>query len=188
MRSPLTSGPVAETLPPTPSPRRAGSRGSIRVLGGLPARTCVSTNVTPASSTSMVTSPGPGNGSGTSATSSTCGGPKARMTTARTPAPSCRNNRVRLSTLSEQSIPNKSGRHSMAFRDLNPESSCGRQAQARRNDLAVLEAARDVFSVQGADAPISAVAERAGVGMGTLYRRYGSNAELLRPLRLALLV
>src|SRR6266702_8433695 len=70
----------------------------------------------------------------------------------------------------------------MAFRDLNPESSRGRQAQARRNDLAVLEAARDVFSVQGADAPISAVAERAGVGMGTLYRRYGSKTELLQRL------
>ncbi len=70
----------------------------------------------------------------------------------------------------------------MAFRDLNPESARGRQAQARRNDLAVLDAARDVFSVQGADAPISAVAQRAGVGVGTLYRRYGSKTELLQRL------
>lgn len=70
----------------------------------------------------------------------------------------------------------------MAFRSLNPQSTHGRQAEARRNDLAVLEAARDVFSAQGADAPISAVAERAGVGMGTLYRRYGSKTELLQRL------
>jgi AcrR family transcriptional regulator len=70
----------------------------------------------------------------------------------------------------------------MAFRSLHPGSAHGRQAEARRNDLAVLEAARDVFSVRGADAPISAVAERAGVGMGTLYRRYGSKAELLQRL------
>jgi AcrR family transcriptional regulator len=70
----------------------------------------------------------------------------------------------------------------MAFRSLNPASAHGRQAEARRNDLAVLEAARDVFSALGADAPISAVAERAGVGMGTLYRRYGSKAELLQRL------
>jgi AcrR family transcriptional regulator len=70
----------------------------------------------------------------------------------------------------------------VAFRSLNPQSTHGRQAEARRNDLAVLEAARDVFSAQGADAPISAVAERAGVGMGTLYRRYGSKAELLQRL------
>lgn len=63
-----------------------------------------------------------------------------------------------------------------------PPPSRGRQAEARRNDVAVLEAARDVFTALGADAPIAAVAERAGVGMGTLYRRYGSKAELLQHL------
>src|SRR5580692_12043342 len=68
------------------------------------------------------------------------------------------------------------------FRSLNPDSAHGRQAEARRNDRAVLDAARDVFAAQGAGAPISAVAERAGVGMGTLYRRYGSKAELLQRL------
>jgi AcrR family transcriptional regulator len=70
----------------------------------------------------------------------------------------------------------------VTFRSLHPESVHGRQAEARRNDLAVLEAARDVFTAQGADAPIAAVAERAGVGMGTLYRRYGSKTELLQRL------
>lgn len=70
----------------------------------------------------------------------------------------------------------------MTFRSLSPHSAHGRQAEARRNDRAVLDAARDVFAVQGADAPISAVAERAGVGMGTLYRRYGSKTELLQRL------
>ena len=70
----------------------------------------------------------------------------------------------------------------MTFRSLRPESVHGRQAEARRNDLVVLEAARDVFTAQGAGAPISAVAERAGVGMGTLYRRYGSKTELLQRL------
>jgi AcrR family transcriptional regulator len=67
-------------------------------------------------------------------------------------------------------------------RTLSPHSVHGRQAEARRNDLAVLEAARDVFGTRGTDAPISAVAERAGVGMGTLYRRYGSKNELLQHL------
>ena len=70
----------------------------------------------------------------------------------------------------------------MTFRSLRPQSVHGRQAEARRNDLVVLEAARDVFTAQGAGAPISAVAERAGVGMGTLYRRYGSKTELLQRL------
>jgi AcrR family transcriptional regulator len=70
----------------------------------------------------------------------------------------------------------------MPSRSLSPQSARGRQAEARRNDLAVLEAARDVFTALGADAPIAAVAERAGVGMGTLYRRYGSKTELLQHL------
>lgn len=70
----------------------------------------------------------------------------------------------------------------MTSRSLSPRSARGRQAEARRNDLAVLEAARDVFTAHGAAAPVSAVAERAGVGMGTLYRRYGSKAELLQRL------
>jgi AcrR family transcriptional regulator len=70
----------------------------------------------------------------------------------------------------------------MPSRSLNPQSARGRQAEARRNDLAVLEAAREIFSAMGADAPIAAVAERAGVGVGTLYRRYGSKTELLQRL------
>ena len=70
----------------------------------------------------------------------------------------------------------------MTSRSLRPDSVHGRQAEARRNDLVVLEAARDVFSALGADAPVSAVADRAGVGIGTLYRRFGSKTELLQRL------
>jgi AcrR family transcriptional regulator len=70
----------------------------------------------------------------------------------------------------------------VAFRSLRPDSVHGRQAEARRNDLVVLEAARDVFTALGADAPVSAVADRARVGVGTLYRRYGSKTELLQRL------
>jgi AcrR family transcriptional regulator len=58
----------------------------------------------------------------------------------------------------------------------------GRQREAARNDLEVLNAAREVFATQGWNAPVAAVAERAGVGMGSLYRRYGSKAELLQRL------
>jgi AcrR family transcriptional regulator len=57
----------------------------------------------------------------------------------------------------------------------------GRHAEARRNDRLILEAAREVF-VADPEAPISAVAERAGVGIGALYRRYASKEELLRQL------
>jgi AcrR family transcriptional regulator len=57
----------------------------------------------------------------------------------------------------------------------------GRRAQAARNDGLILDAAREVF-VADPKAPISAVAERAGVGIGALYRRHGSKEELLRRL------
>jgi AcrR family transcriptional regulator len=57
----------------------------------------------------------------------------------------------------------------------------GRQAEAARNDGAILAAAREVF-VADPKAPISAVAKRAGVGIGALYRRYGSKEDLLRRL------
>jgi AcrR family transcriptional regulator len=57
----------------------------------------------------------------------------------------------------------------------------GRQAQAARNDQLILEAARAVFTADPG-APISAVAEHAGVGISALYRRYRSKEDLLRQL------
>lgn len=66
--------------------------------------------------------------------------------------------------------------------DLHDTPRRGRQAEAQRNDALVLEAARAVFAERGGDAPVAAVAERAGVGMGTLYRRYGGKDELLQTL------
>jgi AcrR family transcriptional regulator len=55
----------------------------------------------------------------------------------------------------------------------------GRRAEAARNDERILEAAREVF-VADPEAPIAAVAERAGVGISALYRRYASKEDLLR--------
>jgi AcrR family transcriptional regulator len=57
----------------------------------------------------------------------------------------------------------------------------GRRAQAARNDERILEAARTVF-LADPDAPISAVAKHAGVGMSALYSRYSGKEELLRTL------
>ncbi|PPS85527.1 TetR/AcrR family transcriptional regulator [Streptomyces sp. MH60] len=53
------------------------------------------------------------------------------------------------------------------------------RADARRNRERVLEAAREVFSAQGVDAPMSAVARRAGVGVATLYRRFPTRSALV---------
>ncbi|NVI87721.1 TetR/AcrR family transcriptional regulator [Actinomadura sp. BRA 177] len=57
----------------------------------------------------------------------------------------------------------------------------GRKAQAARNDTVIREAARAVFTADPG-APISAVAERAGVGISALYRRYKSKEDLLQKL------
>src|SRR5262245_61128058 len=62
-----------------------------------------------------------------------------------------------------------------------PPPLSGRRAQAARNDQAILAAARAVY-LDNPDAPISAVAERAGVGISALYRRFPSKEELLRKL------
>ena len=59
----------------------------------------------------------------------------------------------------------------------------GRQGEAARNDRRILEAAREVFTADPL-APISAVAERAGVGISALYRRYRSKEQLLQQLSL----
>jgi AcrR family transcriptional regulator len=64
-----------------------------------------------------------------------------------------------------------------------PARLSGRQAQAARNDQRILDAARAVFTADPG-APIAAVAERAGVGMSALYRRYPSKDELLQRLSL----
>ncbi|GHJ12132.1 MULTISPECIES: TetR/AcrR family transcriptional regulator [unclassified Micromonospora] len=57
----------------------------------------------------------------------------------------------------------------------------GRRAQAARNDETILAAARAVF-LDDPKAPIAAVAERAGVGISALYRRYAGKEDLLRKL------
>lgn len=63
----------------------------------------------------------------------------------------------------------------------NPARLRGRQAQAAHNDELILQAAREVF-LADPEAPISAVAQQAGVGIGALYHRYASKEDLLRNL------
>ncbi|WP_067898780.1 TetR/AcrR family transcriptional regulator [Actinomadura chibensis] len=62
-----------------------------------------------------------------------------------------------------------------------PAPMSGRKAQAARNDELIREAARAVFTADPS-APISAVAEHAGVGISALYRRYKSKEDLLQKL------
>jgi AcrR family transcriptional regulator len=54
-----------------------------------------------------------------------------------------------------------------------------KRADARRNFEKLLVAGRDVFRESGASAPLEDVAERAGVGIGTLYRHFPTRQALL---------
>lgn len=53
------------------------------------------------------------------------------------------------------------------------------RADAQRNEDAVLEAAREIFQTVGVDAPVREIAAKAGVGMGTLYRRFPKRSDLV---------
>ena len=54
------------------------------------------------------------------------------------------------------------------------------RSDARRNQAQLLAAARDVFVEHGPGAPLDEVARRAGVGIGTLYRRFADRETLLK--------
>jgi AcrR family transcriptional regulator len=53
------------------------------------------------------------------------------------------------------------------------------RADARRNRARVLEAAEEVFAGDGVGAPTEAVARRAGVGIGTVFRHFPTKEALL---------
>ncbi|MFF3746242.1 TetR/AcrR family transcriptional regulator [Streptomyces kronopolitis] len=54
-----------------------------------------------------------------------------------------------------------------------------KRADALRNRQTLLDAAAAVFVTSGVDAPIRAIAARAGVGMGTIYRHFPTRADLV---------
>jgi AcrR family transcriptional regulator len=53
------------------------------------------------------------------------------------------------------------------------------RADAQRNYDALAEAAAAVFAASGVDAPIKEIADRAGVGVGTVYRRFPKRSDLI---------
>ncbi|HEY1652627.1 MAG TPA: helix-turn-helix domain-containing protein [Acidimicrobiales bacterium] len=75
---------------------------------------------------------------------------------------------------------------------LRPGSGIGRDEELRplRRDAEVnlgriLSAARDVFAEHGYEAPMETIAARADVGVGTLYRRFPTKADLFGEVALA---
>jgi AcrR family transcriptional regulator len=53
------------------------------------------------------------------------------------------------------------------------------RADAQRNIDALLESAKAVFATSGVDAPVREIAEKAGVGIGTVYRHFPQRADLI---------
>jgi AcrR family transcriptional regulator len=56
------------------------------------------------------------------------------------------------------------------------------RADAQRNRARVLDAAREVFAQQGVDAGMEAIAQRASVGVGTVYRHFATKEALIEAL------
>lgn len=62
-----------------------------------------------------------------------------------------------------------------------PDGACRTmRADARRNYGKLLAAAREVFAVEGGGASMEAVAKKAGVGVGTLYRHFPKRIDLVQ--------
>src|SRR6201985_191218 len=62
---------------------------------------------------------------------------------------------------------------------MSVPSTRSMRADAQRNHDAILAAARAVFAQAGTDAPMEDVARAAGVGKGTLYRRFPTREHLV---------
>ena len=57
-------------------------------------------------------------------------------------------------------------------------------ADAQRNRDRILDAAEVVFAAEGIEAPVDVIAEKAGVGVGTLYRHFPTKEKLCEAILL----
>lgn len=65
--------------------------------------------------------------------------------------------------------------------EQKPETGRPRQmrADAQRKMTSLLQSAMEVFAKSGVDAPVREIAERAGVGLGTVYRHFPQRSDLI---------
>ena len=87
---------------------------------------------------------------------------------------------MKLMTVRDQPEPSAAG----AASDRAEPGACGHEerrlrADAARNRAAIVAVARDVFAEYGLEAPLEAIAARAGVGIATLYRRFPTREKLV---------
>ena len=64
-----------------------------------------------------------------------------------------------------------------AGRSIDPPRR--QRSDAKRNAVALLEAAKTVFAASGVDAPAKEITDLAGVGVGTLYRHFPRRSDLI---------
>ena len=63
--------------------------------------------------------------------------------------------------------------------EVEPKVERRVRADAQRSLDALLQAAKTVFAVSGVDAPVRDIAEKAGVGVGTVYRHFPQRSDLV---------
>jgi AcrR family transcriptional regulator len=66
----------------------------------------------------------------------------------------------------------------------SPTAARPLRADAQRNRARILEAAEVVFAAQGIEVPVDTIAEKAGVGVGTLYRHFPTKEKLCEAILL----
>jgi len=62
------------------------------------------------------------------------------------------------------------------------EGARPQRADAQRNRVRLLEAAESVFAAEGISVPVDVIAEKAGVGVGTLYRHFPTKEKLIEAI------
>ncbi|MGA8724550.1 MAG: TetR/AcrR family transcriptional regulator [Acidimicrobiales bacterium] len=58
------------------------------------------------------------------------------------------------------------------------------RADAQRNRARILESAEAIFAAEGIEVPVDTIAEKAGVGVGTLYRHFPTKEKLCEAILL----
>lgn len=66
--------------------------------------------------------------------------------------------------------------------DPKPTPAKAPRRDALRNDAVVIQAAREVFAEQGSKASMETIAARAGLGVGTIYRRFAGKDALIEAI------
>ena len=65
-------------------------------------------------------------------------------------------------------------------RNMTTDPTPRLRADARRNRDRIINTAREVFTERGTEVPMEEIARQAGVGVGTLYRRFPDRDSLIR--------